>query len=210
MFVPLGREFYEPSAAKVAPLLLGHYLIRNTPDGACGGVIVETEAYLTDDPACHAYLRQTTRNRAMWGAPGHAYVYLIYGYHYCFNAVCQPSGVAEAVLVRAIHPTVGMDIMQRNRAVAKERDLTNGPAKFCAAMVIDRSQDEVDLCDANAPLFIALNPNLNEFHNSYGPVTTTTRIGISQAADWPLRFYLDGSPFVSRKGSTPRRANACG
>ncbi|HVF09746.1 MAG TPA: DNA-3-methyladenine glycosylase [Abditibacteriaceae bacterium] len=204
MFAPLPREFYEPSAAMVAPLLLGHFLIRNTPEGACGGVIVETEAYLTDDPACHAYLRQTTRNRAMWGPPGHAYVYLIYGYHCCFNAVCRPSGVAEAVLVRAIHPTVGVELMQRNRAVAKERDLTNGPGKLCAAMAIDRSQDAVDLCDSHSPLFIARNPQLDEFHKSYGPMTTTTRIGISQAADWPLRFYLDGSPFVSRKGSTPR------
>jgi DNA-3-methyladenine glycosylase len=204
MFAPLPREFYEPSAAAVAPLLLGHLLIRNTPDGACGGVIVETEAYLADDPACHAYLRQTTRNRAMWGPPGHAYVYLIYGYHYCFNAVCQPPGVAEAVLVRAIHPTVGIELMQRNRVVAKERDLTNGPAKFCAAMAIDRSHDEVDLCDSDSPLFIARNPQLDEFHKSYGPVRTTTRIGITRAADWHLRFYLDGSPFVSRKGSTPR------
>jgi len=204
MFVPLPREFYEPSAAKVAPLLLGHYLIRNTPDGVCGGVIVETEAYLTDDPACHAYLRQTTRNRAMWGAPGHAYVYLIYGYHYCFNAVCGPSGLAEAVLVRAIDPTVGLEIMQRNRMVKKERDLTNGPAKFCAAMAIDRGLDEGDLCDSNSPLFIARNLEVEAFHKTYGPIITTTRIGITRAADWPLRFYLDASAFVSRKGSTQR------
>jgi DNA-3-methyladenine glycosylase len=204
MFAPLPREFYEPSAATVAPLLLGHYLIRDTPHGVCGGVIVETEAYLTDDPACHAYLRQTTRNRAMWGPPGHAYVYLIYGYHHCFNAVCQPAGVAEAVLVRAIHPTVGLEIMQRNRPVSKERDLTNGPAKFCAALQIDRSQNEVDLCDAYSPLFIARNPDLKNFNKTHGPIITTTRIGISQAADWPLRFYLDANPFVSRKGSTQR------
>ena len=131
---PLPREFYQPSAEVVAPNLLGHFLLRSTPEGICGGVIVETEAYLTNDPACHAYVRETPRNKSMWGEYGRSYVYLIYGYHFCFNAVCGETGIAEAVLVRAIEPTFGAEIMKANRAVPKERDLTSGPAKFCAAM----------------------------------------------------------------------------
>ena len=196
---PLPRTFYEPSAKIVAPLLLGHTLLRRTPHGICGGVIVETEAYLTDDPACHAYKRKTPRNRAMWGAPGHAYVYLIYGYHFCFNAVCRPKGVAEAVLVRAIEPTFGLEIMRANRAVPRERDLTSGPAKLCAALQITREFDGADICDADSPLFIAENPQREAFLAAYAPLVTTTRIGIAQAADWPLRFYLGGSNFVSKR-----------
>lgn len=198
-FAPLPREFYEPSAKIVAPMLLGHTLIRRTPDGICGGVIVETEAYLSDDPACHAYKRETPRNRAMWGEMGRAYVYLIYGYHFCFNAVCRPKGVAEAVLGRAIEPTFGADILKTNRSVPRERDLTNGPAKFCAAMQITRDLDGADICDAESPLFIAENPRRETFLAANGPLVTTTRIGITKAANWPLRFYLGGSKFVSKR-----------
>jgi DNA-3-methyladenine glycosylase len=203
-FEPFSRAFYEPSAKIVAPLLLGHYLLHRTKNGICGGEIVETEAYLSDDPACHAYKRQTPRNRAMWGEPGHAYVYLIYGYHFCFNAVCQPKGVAEAVLVRAIEPTFGREIMQHNRPVLREGDLTNGPAKFCAAMQIDRTLDGVDICDLASPLFIARNPQRDVFVEQHKSLVTTTRIGITQAADWPLRFYLDGSKFVSKRAKTKK------
>lgn len=201
-FQPLPRDFYQPSAKVVAPLLLGHYLLRRTPEGLCGGEIVETEAYLTDDPACHAYKRETPRNRAMWGEHGRAYVYLIYGYHFCFNAVCQPKGIAEAVLVRAIEPTFGREILKQNRPVPRERDLTNGPAKFCAAMHIDRALDGVDICDAGSQLFIARNPQREQFLKDNAPLITTTRIGITQAADWPLRFYLEGSQYVSKKART--------
>jgi DNA-3-methyladenine glycosylase len=197
-FTLLPRDFYEPSAKVVAPLLLGHFLLRQTAQGICGGVIVETEAYLSDDPACHAYKRETPRNRAMWGDYGHAYVYLIYGYHFCFNAVCQPKGIAEAVLIRAIEPTFGEPILRANRPVQRRRDLTNGPAKFCAAMQIDRSLDGADLCQSG-PLFIAQNPARDEFCAAHSPLVTTTRIGITQAADWPLRFYLHGSDFISKR-----------
>lgn len=197
--VPLPRVFYEPSAREVAPRLLGHYLVRNTPAGPSGGLIVETEAYLANDPACHGFKRETPRNRAMYGPPGRAYVYFIYGNHWCFNAVCSPAGVAEAVLVRSIEPLFGMEWMRGNRPVARALDLTNGPAKFCAALRIDRQLDAADLCDANAPVFVAQNSERDRLLGERGPMITTTRIGISQAADWPLRFYLNGSDYVSRR-----------
>ncbi len=204
-FQPLPPGFYEPTADVVAPALLGHLLLRNTPDGPCGGVIVETEAYLINDPACHAYVRQTARNRTMWGPPGHSYVYLIYGLYYCFNAVCRPAGTPEAVLVRAIEPTIGQELMQQKRAVANPHNLTSGPSKLCLAMGIDRTLDGVNLCSPVSPLFIARNPEATTFRAERGPLVTTTRIGITQAADWPLRYYLDGSPFVSRRVSNVRR-----
>jgi len=199
MFQPLPREFYKPSAEIVAPELLGHYLLRSTPSGVCGGVIVETEAYLQNDPACHAYVRETSRNKSMWGECGRAYVYLIYGYHFCFNAVCNETGIAEAVLIRAIEPTFGIEILQANRIATRERDLTNGPAKLCAAMNINRELDGVDICDSHSPLFIGENPDRNALLAQRAPTIQTTRIGLSKAEDWPLRWYLGGSEFVSKR-----------
>lgn len=196
---PLPRSFFEPSAKVVARRLLGHWLVRRTERGWSGGLIVETEAYLVNDPACHGYKRETPRNRAMYGPPGHAYVYFIYGNHWCFNAVCRPAGEAEAVLVRAIEPALDIEWMQQRRAVAKPTELTNGPAKFCAALDIDRALDHVDLCNAESPIFIGQNAARSRLLRKLGPIVTATRIGISQAADWPLRFYLEGSAFVSRR-----------
>jgi len=198
-FIPLPRSFYQPSARIVATRLLGHWLIRNTPAGPCGGVIVETEAYLTGDPACHGFPGPTARNRALFGEPGHGYVYLIYGYHFCANAVCRPTGVAEAVLIRAIEPTFGQELLRRQRLVTELRNLTNGPAKLCEAMQIDRSLDGIDLCDSNSALFIARNPRVEKFRKDYAPIVTTPRVGITRAAAMPLRFYLEGSVYVSQR-----------
>jgi DNA-3-methyladenine glycosylase len=188
-----------PSAKVVAPALLGHWLIRNTANGPCGGPIVETEAYLVGDPACHGAPGPTARNRVMFGAPGHGYVYLIYGYYFCMNAVCRPPGVAEAVLIRAVEAVLGEEFMRRRRPVNATRDLTNGPGKLCLAMDIDRGLDGVDLCNAKSSLFIALNPAVEKFRTDLGPVVTGTRIGLTKAADSPLRFYLEGSAFVSQR-----------
>jgi len=198
-FRPLSRHCYEPSAKVVAPALLGHWLIRNTPNGPCGGPIVETEAYLVGDPACHGAPGPTARNRVMFGAPGHGYVYLIYGFYFCMNAVCQPRGVAEAVLIRAVEVALGEEFMRQRRPVEATRDLTNGPGKLCLAMDIDRGLDGVDLCDAGSPLFIARNPAVEEFRKERGPIVITTRIGLTKAADLALRFYLEGSAFVSKR-----------
>lgn len=203
-FRPLPRRFYEPSAKVVAPALLGHWLIRNTANGPCGGPIVETEAYLVDDPACHGAPGPTARNRVMFGLPGHGYVYLIYGYHFCMNAVCQPKGVAEAVLIRAVEASFGEGGMRERRPVEAMRDLTNGPAKLCQALAIDRGLDGVDLCESNSPLFIARNPAAEAFRQERGPVVTGTRIGLTKAADLLLRFYLEGSLAVSRRNSRVR------
>ncbi len=200
-FTPLPREFYGPSAKEVAPALLGHVLLRRTADGWCGGPIVETEAYLVGDPACHGAVGLTTRNRVMFGEPGHAYVYLIYGLHYCVNAVCQPAGVAEAVLIRAVEADTGVEQMRSRRSVKRAHELTNGPAKLCEAMQIDRKLDGADLCCVSSDLVIAANSELDQFKQSRGPVVVTTRIGITQAAGLPLRFYLQSSPFVSKGGS---------
>lgn len=208
VFKALPRHFYAPSAKVVAPALLGHWLLRNTPQGLCGGPIVETEAYLVGDPACHGAPGLTNRNRVMFGPPGHGYVYLIYGNYFCMNAVCQPRGVAEAVLIRAVEVGIGEELMRQERPVDATRDLTNGPGKLCLAMSIERSLDGVDLCDAGSPLFIARNPASARFRKARGPIVTTTRIGLTKAAHLALRFYLERSPFVSKRSSVTRSNKA--
>ena len=205
---PLLRSFYEPTAEVVARALLGHKLIRQTPDGLCGGEIVETEAYLIGDPACHGAPGLTARNRVMFGPPGHAYVYLIYGLHFCVNAVCRPSGLAEAVLIRAIEPSWNQPLMQKFRPSSTKDNLTNGPARLCEALSVTRELDGVDLCDGSAELFIAANPNVDQFRYDRGPVVVTPRIGITKAADLELRFYLKGSRFVSKRAAVRKDKKA--
>lgn len=200
--VPLEAAFFAPSARGVARRLLGHWLLRRTADGYCGGPIVETEAYLSGDPASHGFRGQTARNRSMFGPPGLAYVYFIYGNHCCANAVCGSEGVAEAVLIRAVEAEFGIETLRRNRPVDSASALTNGPGKLCAAMGIDRSLDGARLFEAASPLIIARNPHAKRFRRERGPEIQTTRVGITRAAELPLRFYLDASPWVSR-----RRAN---
>jgi DNA-3-methyladenine glycosylase len=161
---------------------------------------VETEAYLRGDPACHAFGGETARNRSMWGPPGFSYVYLIYGFHYCFNAVCHPLGSAEAVLVRGIEPLMGEEWMRARRVVKEARQLTSGPGKLCAALSIDRELDGVDLTDERSPVWVGTNPDWERFRGEKGPVKTGKRVGITRAAELPLRFYLPGSEYVSGGG----------
>lgn len=200
-FAPLPASFYDPSAETIARALLGHWLVRKTGAGFSGGMIVETEAYLADDPASHGFKGRTVRNAAMFGPAGTAYVYFIYGNHWCFNAVCRCEGVAEAVLIRAIEPRFGIGWMQERRPVVKARELTNGPAKLCAALGIDRRMSGSSLFDGDSPVFIAGNPRRQECYSALGPEICTKRIGITKAADLPLRFYLGSSEFVSRRSA---------
>ncbi len=204
-FAPLPRTFFNPSAAIVAPRLLGHILVRQTPEGTMTSLIVETEAYVIDDPACHGYGGESARNRSMYGPPGHAYVYFIYGVYWCVNAVCRPRGMAEAVLIRAVEPVAGIDLMRECRPVPHDKQLTNGPGKLCTALEIDRALDGADLCDAQSALWIARNPGHKKLLLDKGPMITTTRIGITKAAHLPLRFYLSGSAWVSRQVKSAKR-----
>lgn len=197
MLTPLPRSFFAPSAAVVARRLLGHWLIRRTADGFCGGPIVETEAYLRDDPDSHGFAGETARNQAMYGPPGRAYVYFIYGNHFCVNAVCRRAGEAEAVLIRAVEAEFGLEVLRRNRPGHADIQLTNGPGKLCAALGIQRDLDGADLCDAGSPLLLARHPNARRFRQWRGPAVATRRIGVARAADLPLRFFLERSPYVS-------------
>ena len=198
MFSPLPRPFYAPTADIVAPALLGHFLLRRVGDVWMGGEIVETEAYLVGDPACHAYVRETPRNRVMWGEFGFAYVFKIYGGYFCFNAVCQPKGAPEAVLIRAIEPRFGLEKMREQRPAKSDRDLTNGPSKLCIALGIGAADNGGDL--VNSDLILARNPDREAFLAANSPTIQTTRIGLSRAADWPLRWIAGGSKSVSRRG----------
>ena len=199
--VPLPRDFYLQDTRTAAQDLLGQVITRRLPTGeVLSGIIVETEAYLTDDPACHAYRGQTPRNSTMFGPPGHAYVYFTYGMHMMLNLVCAPQGVAEAVLVRALDPVSGLDTMRENRGgqtpgkSLETRQLTNGPGKLAQALALTRLlHNGLDVTDPAGELCVR--------RNEYPPfeMVTTTRIGISRGMDLPWRYYVKGNPFVSRK-----------
>jgi DNA-3-methyladenine glycosylase len=195
---PLKRSFYERSASRVAPDLLGHWLLRREPSGWTGGPIVETEAYLAKDAACHAANGPTRRNRTMFGPPGMAYVYFIYGVHYCVNAVCLPPGHGEAVLIRAIEPRLLPDVMRQKRRAPPDQ-VSNGPGKLCAALAINLSLNGADLCDLSGGLVIVKDTSRPRLKSALGPIVTATRVGITKAADLPLRFYLASSEWVSRR-----------
>ena len=197
-FAPLPRDFFHPSADEVAPALLGHWLMRRVDGVWMGGEIVETEAYLMDDPACHAYVRETPRNRVMWGEHGFAYVFKIYGNYHCVNAVCRPQGRAEAVLIRAIEPRFGTPKMCELRPVARDVDLTNGPSKLCLALAIGAADNGANLGEGD--LILAENPDRDTFLQTRAPMIQTTRIGLTKGVDWPLRWILRGSKSVLRRG----------
>jgi DNA-3-methyladenine glycosylase len=187
----LPGGFYDRDPAVVARELLGKLLIRRSLAGTSVGRIVETEAYLSaDDPACHAHRGKTRRNASMFGLPGHAYVYMIHA-KWCFNTVTEGEGCGSAVLVRAIEPLLGIERMQQRRGTDKLRDLTRGPARLCQALEITGQLDGWDLTQRKS-LWIA-----NDDLNIPAQIVATPRIGISQAADLPLRFFYAGSPFVS-------------
>lgn len=200
---PLAPRFFHAPADRVAPLLLGQWLLRRTPDGWVGGLIVEVEAYLVGDPAAHGFRGRTARNASMFGPPGHAYVYQT-RHHFCMNAVCQPEGCPEGVLIRALEPIFGLDWMRRQRS-ADDTRLTRGPACVCAALSIDRSLDGAILTSPTSDLIIAAGPDRRSVLRRLGPVVATPRIGISRAIECPLRFCLSASSHLSRPVSRRTR-----
>ena len=193
---PLGSRFYDRDTELVARDLLGAVLECSTPRGITRGRIVETEAYLgPDDPACHAVAGVTARTAHLFGPPGTAYVYLIYGMYWCFNAVTRERGHGAAVLVRGVHPVDGIEEMRRRRPKAtRDRDLTNGPGKLCLAMGIVGSMSGTSLRDG--PVVIRAGAPIAD-----ADVDVTPRVGITRAAEWPLRYLVRDDPFVS---ATPR------
>jgi DNA-3-methyladenine glycosylase len=185
----LPRRFYNRSPVEVARDLLGKILMH----GATGGIIVETEAYLgLTDAASHAYRGISDRNKVMFGPPGYAYVYFIYGMYECVNMVCEPVGKPGAVLIRALEPAFGVELMQTRRPGAKRlRDVSSGPGKLTIALGITRALNGADLTKGS--LVVRDRRGGEEFEIVAGP-----RIGISKCADWPLRFTIAGNEFVSR------------
>ena len=196
----LPRSFFSRDPRHVARELLGKLLIRNRGKKVLAGRIVEVEAYLgSGDPAAHAAAGITPRNRVLFGPPGHAYVYFIYGNHFCLNVSCQPKGKAGCVLIRALEPLAGdLDMAwARLRANPRRRgmamhELATGPGRLCQAMGITRARDNGrDLADPRSGLWLA--------DDGYCPrrIRRTPRVGIKQAAGRPLRFIIAGNEFAS-------------
>jgi DNA-3-methyladenine glycosylase len=184
----VNRAFFERTVHEVARDLIGCRLAV----GPAAGIIVETEAYEAGDPACHAYIGRTARNEVLFGPPGHAYVYLSYGIHSLLNFVTEPEGTASAVLIRALEPAEGIDLMRERRRQERIEALCSGPGKLAEALGIDLSVNGADLFQ---PPFQLSGPAVG---TSAVDVVTGPRIGITKAAELPWRYCLRGSRFVSR------------
>jgi DNA-3-methyladenine glycosylase len=188
----LPRNFYERDTKIVAQELLGKVLVRHTSQGTMRGLIVETEAYFgLDDPASHASRGMTKCNSIMFGEPGVAYVYLNYGMYYLLNVVTESKGMAGAVLIRALEPLGGEELMFKNRKVDSELNLTNGPGKLTQALQIDLSFNGQKITNGNLYVQEGLTSDFS--------IRAASRIGISVAQDALLRYYIEGNPFVSKK-----------
>jgi DNA-3-methyladenine glycosylase len=197
---PLSREFYDRDPRRVSRDLLGKVLVRRERRKLLAGRIVEVEAYLgEDDAAAHSFAGRTARNAVLFGPPGYAYVYFIYGNHYCLNVSCLPDGVAGGILFRAVEPLDGVERMALSRNVSLEsardlKKLTSGPGRLAEAFGITRERDNgKDLTSARSDLFIA------DDGYRVRQVLTTARIGITKAAGLPLRYLIAGNEFVSGK-----------
>lgn len=184
----LARAFYERPTIEVARDLLGKVLVH----GPAAGIIVETEAYLGgDDLAAHSSRGVTGRTRVIFGPPGHAYVYFIYGMYECLNLVAEPDGKPGCVLIRALEPVAGIELMRQRRAAArKPRDLANGPGKLTLAMAITRAHNGADVTRGALTVREPRERRAIE-------IAVTPRVGITRCADWPLRFFIRGNRFVS-------------
>jgi DNA-3-methyladenine glycosylase len=192
---PFARSELPIDTAALARFLVGRLLVRELPEGAAIGRIVETEAYVIGDAAGHAYVGMTPRNRALFLGRGHAYVYLAYGLSWMLNVSSEAKGVGAGVLIRALEPLEGIAIMANNRGTERLRDLTRGPGRLAQALRIDRSLDGLDLC-RTGPLWLARDDH-GASEVGKGKIGESVRIGISRDAERVLRFYVRGSPFVS-------------
>jgi DNA-3-methyladenine glycosylase len=201
---PLPPSFYDRPTELVARDLLGRVLQHRSAEGSASGRIVEVEAYLgPHDPACHAAAGLTGRTEHLHGPPGRAYVYFVYGVHWCVNAVTRERGHGSAVLIRALEPLDGLALMRERRGVASDVMLTNGPGKLCQALGIDGAHNGLPLCRGTLRILEG-SPLVDE-----AAVGTSPRIGITRAVDWPLRFYARGNPFVSPvRAGVPARSRA--
>src|SRR5271165_3754861 len=193
----LDRAEAPVDTTELARFLIGKMLVRILEEGVAGGRVVETEAYGVGDPAGHAYRGITPRNRTLFLEHGHAYVYLAYGVSFMLNVSSETSGVGAGVLIRAIEPTIGVAIMERNRGAQRVRDLARGPGRLCAALGIDRRLDGIDLCQAG-PLWLGSDGQAPD------EIGRSKRIGITRAPDSPLRFYVRGNSFVSGRQALNR------
>jgi DNA-3-methyladenine glycosylase len=194
----LPREFYDRDPRRVCRELLGKVLVRNERRKYLTARIVEVEAYLgKNDGASHSFIGRTARNAVLFGPPGYAYVYFIYGTHYCLNVSCLPDGVAGGILFRALEPLEGIEAMAKARGIELNgarglRNLTSGPGRLAEAFEITRERDNgKDLTSADSDLFIA------DDGYRVGRVLTTPRIGVTKAAERPWRYVIAGNPFVS-------------
>jgi DNA-3-methyladenine glycosylase len=178
-------------AEDAAPRLLGCYLEREIDGRRLVGKIVETEAYDQSDAASHSYKGETPRSKIMFGPPGHLYVYFTYGMHYCCNIVTGNPGHGSAVLIRAVEPVEGEDVMAENRGGRGGHEATNGPAKLCQAFKIDKTWNGHDL--HQSPFKLVIKPALKQTR-----IVQTTRIGITQAKDQPWRFYIRANSYISK------------
>ena len=193
---PLARRWYARASPVVARDLLGRLLVRRDPQGLLVGRIVECEAYQQDDPASHSYRGPTARTAVMFGPAGHLYVYFTYGMHFCMNVVTGRPGEGSAVLLRAVEPLEGLELMRSRRPGAPDRLLCAGPARLTQAYRIGRGDNGLDLA-AGGPLFVAAGTPLPEDR-----VAVDLRVGITRAVELPWRFSEAGSPFVSvRRGA---------
>ena len=186
----LQRQELPVDTVKLSRFLIGKVVVRQLPEGRLAGRIVEAEAYPPGDPAGHHFRGPTPRIRPMYLAPGHAYVFFNYGAHFMLNVVSEAEGTAAAILIRAVEPLEGIPLMERNRKTNKLHDLTRGPGRLAAAFQIDRRQDGLDLCKSEELW-------LGETDHRTGAIGRSLRIGITRAAERPLRFYERGNPFVS-------------
>ncbi|HUC18502.1 MAG TPA: DNA-3-methyladenine glycosylase [Acetobacteraceae bacterium] len=186
----MDRAEIPVDTVQLARFLIGKMLVRILAEGVAGGRIIETEAYGIGDPAGHAYHGITPRNRALFLERGHAYIYLAYGSSFMLNVSSEAPGVGAGVLIRAIEPTHGIAIMERNRGTKRVRDLARGPGRLSAALEIDRRLDGIDLCQTG-PLWLGSDGRAS------GKIGQSKRIGITRAADSLLRFYIRGNRFIS-------------